>query len=391
MRLLLVTKDFPPHVGGIQRMTVELGERFAKLCKDFLLIAPKVEGWREVDRALPFEVYRVPCSKGSFAGLVGLHLLALLQKRSFEVALGAQWQSTLGPLLHRGPGRNQLRRVFSMVIGREILTRHYRLWPLAPSAYAWTRSAALRRVDGLIPISKYSEGLVRELGIQTRSQVALLGVDPERLFPLDPAPARERFGLGGRSVILSMGRLVPRKGVDTLLRALPLIKQVVPSVLCVVAGDGEDRQRLERLASELEVQDFVRFLGRVSDADRIELYNACDVFVLAAREERPDVEGFGLVILEAGACAKPVVSTASGGAPEVVIDGVTGLIAKTGDPRALADVLQRVLSDASLRDALGKAGRANVEKRANWDHVTRDIFELLERWSMDTESHVLTA
>jgi phosphatidyl-myo-inositol dimannoside synthase len=391
MKLLLVTKDFPPHVGGIQRMTLELGERFGKRCQDFLLIAPRVGGWRDVDRALPFEVYRVPCSKGSFAGLVGLHLSALLRKRPFDVALGAQWQSTLGPLLHRGTGRRQLRRVFSMVIGREILTRHYRLWPLAPSAYAWTRAAALRRVDGLIPISKYSEGLVRELGIHTRSQVALLGVDPERLYPLDPAPARERFGLGGRRVILSMGRLVPRKGVDTLLRALPLIQQVVPSVLCLVAGDGEDRQRLESLARELGVQDLVRFLGRVRDADRIELYNACDVFVLAAREERPDVEGFGLVILEAGACGKPVVSTQSGGAPEVVIDGETGLIAKGSDPRALADVLLRVLTDPSLCDALGKAGRTNVEKRANWEHVARDIYGLLERWSSDTGNGALMA
>jgi phosphatidylinositol alpha-1,6-mannosyltransferase len=278
-----------------------------------------------------------------------------------------------------------------MVIGREILTRHYRIWPLAPSAYARVRAGALRRVDGLIPISKYSEGLVRELGIQTRSQVVLLGVDPKRLYPLDPAAARDRFGLGGRSVLLSMGRLVPRKGVDTLLRALPLIRQVVPSVLCVVAGDGEDRQRLESLARELDVLDSVRFLGRVSDADRIELYNACDVFVLAAREERPDVEGFGLVILEAGACGKPVVSTQSGGAPEVVIDGETGLIAKGSDARALADAVLRLLTDTPLRDALGKAGRANVEKRANWAHVAQEMHQLLERWSGDTANPALTA
>jgi phosphatidylinositol alpha-1,6-mannosyltransferase len=381
MRLLFVTKDFPPHIGGIQRMAQELGERLVKSCDDFLLIAPKVKGWREVDAKLPFEVYRVPSSKGSFAGLVGLHLVPLLRKRRFDVALGAQWQSTLGPLLHRGDGPHQLKHVFAMVIGREILTRHYEMWPLAPATYARVRKSTLDRVDGLIGISRYSLGLAQELGVTTRSQVVLLGVDPQSLTPGDATATRERLGLQGKSVLLSTGRLVPRKGVDTVLHALQRIRESVPALKYLVVGDGPDRERLERLARELRVADIVSFLGRVSDEERIELYRACDVFVLAAREERPDVEGFGLVLLEASACAKPVVSTNSGGVPEVVVNDKTGLITPANDAASLADTVLRVLSNPGFASELGQAGRRHVEERANWDSVARELNQLLVSWT----------
>lgn len=383
MRLLFVTKDFPPHVGGIQRMALELGERFQRLCDDFLLVAPRVPGWQEVDRALPFEVYRVPSSKGSFAGLVGLHLVPLLQKRQFDVALGAQWQSTLGPLMHRGSGPRQIKNVFAMVIGREILIRHYNLWPFAPAAYARVRKKALDSVDGLISISRYSEGLARDIGVQTRGEVVLLGVDPNRIMPGDAAAARKSQGLEGRRILLSTGRLVPRKGVDTVLQALPKIRAALPDVLYVVVGDGPDRERLQALAAQLGVQDAVRFAGRVSDEDRVQLYSACHAFVLAAREERPDVEGFGLVLLEASAAGKAVISTNSGGVPEVVIDGTTGLITASGEPGAVADTVIRVLGDDALCESLGRAGREHVEQKANWDGVASRMHQLLTRWSSE--------
>jgi phosphatidylinositol alpha-1,6-mannosyltransferase len=376
MRLLLVTKDFPPHVGGIQTWSAELGQRFASRCKDFALIAPRVRGQAEVDRSLPFQVIRVPCTPGTFAGAVALGLGALCARRRFDTLLGAQWQSSLPGVLWRTRGGP--RRVFAAVHGREILIRHYRPWPVVPALYASTRERVLDQLDGVFPVSSYARDLVANTGARTNHALVVTnGCNAERFQP-GPVPELARqLGLEGRRVLLSVGRLIPRKGIDTVLYALSVLSVRYPELRYVIAGDGPDRNRLELLAERLRISHRVKFLGEVEPAELPQVYQLCDIFVLAARQDQADVEGFGLVLLEASASGKPVLATRSGGVADAVLHGETGLLSQPEDARALADNITRLLEDGGLAQRLGDAGRCHVLARATWDSVAERLLQAM--------------
>lgn len=369
MRLLLVTKDFPPHVGGIQTWSYELGRRFAVRCQDFAVAAPKVPGFAEVDRHLPFDVIRVPCTAGTFVGAASLRFGVLWRRRRFDVLLGAQWQSAMPGLLWRANGGPQ--RVYAAAHGREILIRHYRHWPLAPAMYASARKRTLSQVDGVFPVSSYAKGLVARLGTRIdHAQVVTNGCDADRF-----QPGAARAGLAsvqefcGHPILLSVGRLIPRKGVDTVLHAVRVLSVRRPELRYLICGDGPQRPELEQLAEQLGIAHQVRFLGKVPADELPDVYRACDIFVLAAREDDADVEGFGLVLLEASASGKPVVATLSGGVGDAVQHGRTGLLSAPQGVEALAVNINRLLDDRELARRLGEQGRAHVLARASWDSV----------------------
>lgn len=372
MRLLLVTKDFPPDIGGIQTYVYELGKCFQTSCASFAVVAPSLPGAAEVDRSLPFEVVRIPGTRSSFAPSLLAALPWLKTRFGFNVVLGAQWQSAWGAVAGRRAFGPYV--VCSAVHGREILTEHYAKSPYA--FYDRARAYTLGRVDRLFPGSSYALRLVREGGYKYRSaEVITYGCSPERFAPpRDGAAKRRALGLDGKKVLLTLCRLVPRKGVDTVLEALPEIARSVPDVRYVVAGGGEDRARLLALAEKLGVMPLVQFLGRVPDADVPSLFDMADVFVMPAREERPCVEGFGLVFLEANACDKPVIASTSGGIPDAVVDGETGLLVPPAAPAPLAAAAIRLLGDAELRQRMGVTGRERVLRDATWERMAARLY-----------------
>ena len=371
MRLLLVTKDFPPDIGGIQTYCVELGRRFVAQCESFAVVAPRITGAEAVDRESPFDVVRIPGTRSSFAPSVLAYLPWLKARYRFNVVLGAQWQSAWAAAAGRrafGPYA-----VCTAVHGREVLTMHYAHLGGA-SLYDRGRRYTLGAVDRLFPGSHYALDLVREKGMAYRSaEVVPYGCNVERFRPQGGEAKRRELGLDGRKVMVSLCRLVPRKGIDTVLEALPAIFKGVPEVQYIVAGDGPDRTRLERLAERLGVTPLVRFLGLVPDDQVAPLLHMADVFVMPAREERPDVEGFGLVFLEANACGTPVIGSTSGGIPDAVVDGETGLLVPPLAPGPLADAAIRLLNDADLRGRLGRAGRERVLREGTWERVVAQL------------------
>ena len=178
-------------------------------------------------------------------------------------------------------------------------------------------------------------------------------------------------------MILTVGRLVERKGHDMVIRALPGIERAVGPVRYVVAGAGPEEPRLRALAREVGCASDVRFIGPVSGEDLAALYSACDVFVMPSRAlaQRDGVEGFGIVFLEAGACAKPVVGGRSGGITDAVLDGVTGMLVDPADGAELQAVLIRLLDDPVEAQRLGARGRQRVEALAqSWEPTVRQIF-----------------
>ncbi len=378
MRLMLITQDFPPDVGGTQTYASELARRLAVRCEDFAVIAPQVPGAEAVDATLPFDVVRVRAPYDALSVLALVPLLRLARQRGFEATFHVQWPTALAALLARPFGGP--RRIFVAAHGREVLLEPLARYPMLNALYNGVRRWVLRSADGFFPVSHYTAALLRERGVPAeRLTVLHNGTDPARFHPVETTALRRQLGLDGRSVLLTLSRLVPRKGIDTVLRALPEVAAEVPDVCYLVGGSGPDRPRLEMLVRELGLTDRVRFLGKIPDEQLLQYYNLCDVFVLPSRQDPPHVEGFGIVFLEAGACGKPVVGARAGGIPDAVRAGETGLLVEPDDAQELAQALLRLLQDADLAARLGAGGQQRVRLNATWDHAADHLYRAIAR------------
>lgn len=377
MRLLFVTQDFPPDRGGIQTYSWEVARRLSDRVQALEVMAPRRPDTTSVDQTAPFPVTRLP----GRPDLLPLPLLPILpfQARSLkaDVAFHTQWQTVGASVLARAVF-GWPHRIACAAHGRELLFN-----PAPPSSgldteYERLRRFLLRQVDTFFPVSQYTAELLHDRGLPwSRLHVVPNGTDPERFRPQDGTPLRERLGLSDQPLLLTVGRLVPRKGIDTVLRALPTIAERCPDVAYLVAGTGPDQSRLEDLANRLGVRDRVRFVGDI-DHDQLPLYySAADLFVMPAREDPPDVEGFGLVFLEANACGTPTLGARVGGVPDAIRDGETGLLVPPEDPAATAEALTRLLTTPELARRLGKQGRERVLNDANWDHIADRLFDAL--------------
>ncbi len=240
----------------------------------------------------------------------------------------------------------------------------------------WHASIFNRLLAGarpLVTISRANAQRLQELGLPS-PELLLPGTDPDRFTPPASPPS-------GPPILLTVARLVSRKGIDTVLRALPPLLDQTPGLQYWIVGTGPARDSLRQLAKELQINHAVRFMDDVSDSDLPAIYRKATIFVMTARAEyhAGSVEGFGIVYLEASASGLPVVAARSGGAAEAVIDAETGLLVPPDDPQALAQALKRLLNDPALRQRLGRAGRRWVEREMNWDRVGRQFMSIIDR------------
>jgi phosphatidylinositol alpha-1,6-mannosyltransferase len=362
MRLLVVTQDFPPACGGIPRYVRELSERLLRRVETLVVLAPRAPGDAALDAALPFEVERA-ASRADLLGILGApHMLRMLRRHRIDASFHAQWMTAPAALAARAVGC--LAAVAIAAHGREILLEPW--GPLEP-AYDALRRHTLSAADRVLPVSRYTAGLVEALGVE-RERIAVIP---------NGAPIAARASTPRRRhLILTVARLVRRKGIDTMLDAMPRILERMPDARYLVVGDGPERERLADRARRFG--DRVELVGAVDESALADCYRACDLFVMPAWDEPPDVEGFGLVFLEAGAAEKPVIGSLAGGIPDAVAEGVSGLLVPPRDPQALAEAVLRLLDDEALAMRMGAAGRA----RANawtWEHVAERLHDELER------------
>lgn len=379
MRLLVVSQDFPPAIGGIQTYTWELVRRWTDRDAHLVVVAPDGDGHADVDASLPAHVTRVG-TRPDLLPITGIPAVrTFAQRMRADVAFHAQWQTIGASLLSRW-STGYPRRIVCAAHGRELLFNPASDVPVLGSAYDLLRRLVLRGADIFTPVSRYTAGLLEELGVpDDRITIVPNGTDPDRFQPVDTSVLRHELDLEGQPILLTVGRLVPRKGVDTTLRALPGLLETVPETMYLVVGTGPDRERLDRLAADIGVRDHVRFAGQVPFAHLPAYYSLADAFVMPSREARPDVEGFGLVFLEAGACGTPVVGARAGGIPDAVQDGTTGLLVPPADPKALTDALTRLLTTPGLAERLGRGGRHHAVHEASWDHVADRLWRVLKQ------------
>lgn len=245
---------------------------------------------------------------------------------------------------------------------------------------AFLTRRVLARCEFVVANSRNTLAMLRDEWRLSEARLRLLhpGVDAERFVPA-PRNAEVRASLGWRDrpVILTVGRLQLRKGHDTMIRALGRIRQAISEVLFVIAGDGEERPYLESLVRQEQQEGHVLFLGEPDDATLIRCYQQCDLFALPNRAVGKDIEGFGIVLLEAQACGKPVLAGASGGTAETLREGETGRVVKCEEPGPLADAAIALLSRPQGLEGMGRAGREWVVGNFDWGVLAKRAEDLL--------------
>lgn len=250
---------------------------------------------------------------------------------------------------------------------------------LTSREHAWLARRVCGGATAVIASSRFSASLAERLGTPSdRLRIAHPGVDADR-FALDGPVDRRAAGLADDElVLLTVGRLQRRKGHDMVIQAVALLKDELPKLRYLIAGGGTERARLEALVRDRGVGDRVRFLGEVPDAELPRLYALCDVFAMPNRTDGHDVEGFGIVFLEAAAAGRPTIGGRSGGVPEAIADGETGLLTDGGSPEAVAAAIRTLGLSADLRARMGAAGRTRVRADFTWAHAAARVRALHE-------------
>jgi phosphatidylinositol alpha-1,6-mannosyltransferase len=239
-----------------------------------------------------------------------------------------------------------------------------------------------RSASAIVANSHNTARRLESLGVTPeRIRVVEPGVDPERFRPdlspdLSKDELRRALAPAGEIVMLSVGRLQARKGHDLAIAALDLVRREVPNLRYVIVGDGEERPRLERLVTDRGLSRLVTFVGKVEEDDLPRYYAASDFFVHPNRVHGDDFEGFGIVFVEAASSGLATIGGASGGVPEAVEDGVTGLLVRGDDVDELASVVRRLSTDTELRRRLGDAGRERVLRYFTWERAAGQIDDL---------------
>ena len=356
-RTLLVTNDFPPRAGGIQNYLQALVDRLP--AGEVAVYAPAWEGAAAFDAARPYPVHRHPTSLMLPVPDVARRATAIARAHDADTV----WFGAAAPLALLGPGLRRsagIRRVVASTHGHEVG------WSMLPGA-----RQVLRRIgndaDAVTVVSRYTRGrFAAAFGRDAALEPLPPGIDAT-VFRPDPnarTVLRRRYVLGDAPVVTCVSRLVARKGQDQLIRALPVVRARVPGARLLLVGDGPDAARLRRLAQEHGVAAHVVFTGAVPAAELPAHHAVGDVFALPCRTRGGglDVEGLGIVLLEASASGLPVVAGDSGGAPETVREGQTGHVVGGRDLTALADALTGLLADPERAARMGAAGRAWMER-----------------------------
>jgi phosphatidylinositol alpha-1,6-mannosyltransferase len=376
MKSLLISGTyFPPQVGGISHYMAAVAAALGPervCCLTGVPCASTVEATHFAPR-----VYRRPTvfAKTTCVQVAGLGATIaeiLVRDRPRVVQLATAGEGYLGLWLNRA-----LRLPYIIYAhGNEVLDAIRSSWDKPRNA--------LRGAARVVANSHFTAGLAEEAGVERgRIEIVHPGCEVEHFRPLPVDLDLRRRLLGDRvadRVVLSVGGLVPRKGHDLVVRALPGVLGRCPDVTyLIVTSDRRNYGQLDALARAVGVRDRVVLAYDVPTSELPAVYALSDVFVMPSRERRDacDAEGFGIVFLEASACGKPVVGGRSGGIGDAVVEGVTGFLVDPHDPADLANALVRLLEDRELAGRLGEQGRQRVTREFTWTRVAGEILAIL--------------
>jgi phosphatidylinositol alpha-1,6-mannosyltransferase len=384
---MLLSEIFPPQVGGSGRFYWEVYRRLSR--EAYLVAVGEHPEQDSFDPHHDLRVERLPLTmpRWGLRSLSGLKGYARALRRLVPLVRAERVDMIhCGRCLPEGLMALALRRLLGIPYvcyawGEDINVA------TTSRELAWLARRTLSNAAFVITCSRNTERLLIEEWDLPPRRVRLLhpGVDTLRFAPAPRNPTvREELGWGDRPVILTVGRLQKRKGFDQMIRALRTVRERVPNVLYAIVGDGEEREGLLELVRNEGASDHVQLLGEfgLDDPRLIRCFQQCDLFVLPNRQVGVDIEGFGMVLLEAQACGKPVIAGASGGTSEAVNAPDTGLVVPCETPEGIAAAVAPLLRDESRREAMGRAAREWVAEKFDWPALAvqaGQVFDSLAR------------
>jgi phosphatidyl-myo-inositol dimannoside synthase len=374
--ILIPAYDFKPLLGGVANYGHELAVQFSKRARVHV-VSRRLPGMEEFDRDLPYEITRIRTPQ---SGLLSVPLFARTLRKLirlqppdaifcpmwFPDGAACRWALGEAPIPYSVAAhgtevfenftsiKNSLRTLLVRKLERKVFDQADRVFPVSH----YTRKAVLEQAPGngnkIITVNNGVNG-------ETFKRTAVTSA------------FRAKYKPHGERILLTVTRLHPYKGVDRMLESLPAIARSVPGVKYVVVGVGPDLPRLQELSARLGLEAQVSFLGRLPFSEIVELYSLADLFVLLSREELPDVEGFGLVFLEAAACGLPSVGARSGGIPEAVDEGRSGWLV---DPSNTDDIAATIIDLLKSPEKLERASEFCLSKarQASWEQAANTIF-----------------
>ena len=369
---MVLSERFLPGSGGSITWLYETYRRFAP--GKVVVVAGANGNTELVDKTLPFKVERIcmsmddwdPTRPASFLSYLRMFLRVRKILRQYRLS-----QIHCMKVLPEGMIACCLRYVARVPYilyahGEEIQMR------LTSRKLGWLIPPLYKAAAKIIANSEHTKALLQEIGVPSaRIHVIHPGVEAAA-FQFDEVTrraVRQHYKLDGAPVLLTVGRLQRRKGQDMVIKALLLIRKKYPDIKYLIVGGGEELESLQLLAKEEGVQDNVIFTGRIPDEERSAYYAACDIFIMPNRQIGADIEGFGMVFLEAGAAGKPVIGGRSGGTGEAIQEGVTGMRVDGDNVEEIAAAVMDLLANSKKAHVMGEQGRLRVKTAFSWDSI----------------------
>lgn len=371
-KILLVAIDFPPVSGGISVFIYNLWRYFPE--DRIVILAPFDKAAAQFDKKQKFRVYRTEKARTkSLTGKLFTILDLMFATRSIIkkeniCELHCLHLASLGIIgyLHRLFNRIEY---YTYVFGAEFtINKNLNL----------IQKIVLNKSKGIIVISEFSKSLLIKMGVKNNNIIkAAPGVDSEKFSPkLNYTEIIDKYNLDDKKVILTVSRLAPNKGCDTAIEVLPLILKEIPNAVYIIGGTGPSEEELKELVVKMDLEDKVIFTGYIPDEELSSYYNLSDAFLLLTREikDKGNVEGFGMVFIEAGACETPVVGGRTGGTPEAIVDGITGYLVDPLDLEEISEALIKLLTNESRARKMGIEGRQRARKEFRWPQRAKELW-----------------
>lgn len=376
-RICLVTHFFPPHMGGIEKVSYEQSKRLTEAGYIFDVLTSKVEG-QSLNPTTGIRVYPYPSLKFAERFGVPYPILRVEAYKLFtRVIRNCDLVHVHGHVYMSSYLAAKLAKQYKKPL---IVTQHntwidYKSWlnTLENLNDTIIGKPVLKAADRIFTVSKETKKYVIRLGAdKTKTSVMYNGVDTDCFYSAQKEEAREKVGLPqNRKIIFCVRRLVYKNGLDTLIESAAIVSKDNPDILFVVAGKGPSRKLIEDHITELGIEKNVKLTGFVPDEHLPIYYNAADYFILPSASG----EGLPLVLFEAMACGLPVIATKVGGTPEIINNMKNGVLVPPRNPKEMADELSKLLTEEELGKKIGEEAKSTIQNRFSWETNARQLKE----------------
>lgn len=374
-KVIIYSEDFPPYPGGIAQWAAGVANSLIKLGHEVRVItryrekySDKFQEWKFLVQYVQGDHWKQLRSWYWYKSLKQLLNNGVLP----DLIIATTWNCSRGLLAITK--KNNIKLV-TVAHGLEVTRK------MSAIKKKWL-SRTLKKNDYVISVSHFTRNKILEMYPVDPRKIIVFpnGVDLSIFKPeLETHSLKKKHNLTDEKIILTLARVVERKGHDKVIEAIPAVLKKIPNLKYIIAGSYENSyyNKLQHLIVDLKFTEVVIFTGYIHPNEIPDYYNLCDVYIMPSREleSSGDTEGFGITYLEANACGKPVIGGNSGGVSDAIVDGETGFLVNPTDVDEIANKLFLLLSDPELAQKLGKNGRDRIKKSYTWDIITRDILD----------------